>query len=132
MLAGGAWLDTEILVDPEDPEHEGLPTRGAPKWSGFVMTNYTFAREHPLKGLTLGLGANYQDATRTADQLTQFLRVTEPVTLVDAFVAYRIERFKHPVIVRLNVSNALDEIKLARDKNWTEPREFRCHVGMLF
>ena len=80
------------------------------------MTNYKFGRDHPLEGLTLGVGANYQDATRTADQLVQFLRVTESATLVDVFAAYRIDRFKHPVSVRLNVSNALDDIKLARDK----------------
>ena len=132
LLVGGAWLDTEILVDPEDPEHEGLPTRGAPEWSGFLMANYSFGRDHPLQGLTVGAGANYQDATRTADQLIQFLRVTESVTLVDVFASYRIRKFKVPVIVRLNMSNAFDAIKLSRDKNWTEPREFRCHVTVPF
>ena len=96
------------------------------------MANYTFGRDHLLRGLTFGAGANYQDATRTADQLVQFLRVTESVTLVDVFASYAIRHFKRPVIVRVNVTNALNAIKLARDKNWTEPREVRFHVALPF
>ncbi len=132
VLFGGAFLDAEIVKDPEDPEHEGLRTRGAPEWSLFAFTRYAFAGEGALSGLSLGGGITYQGETQAEDQFNRILRRTQPVTLADAFATYDFVSFGRNLEARLSVSNLFDTTKLARDKNWTEPREFRFSLRVAF
>jgi iron complex outermembrane recepter protein len=96
-----------------------MPFRGTAEKSGAVWANYTFGKDGPLAGLSLGLGADYLDkragdnagGATSASTPTNVIRIQPSFwlparTLVNASIIYRVNANWRS---QLNIDNLLDK-----------------------
>jgi iron complex outermembrane receptor protein len=96
-----------------------MPFRGTAEKSGAVWANYTFAKDGPLDGLSVGLGADYLDkragdnpgGATSASTPTKVIRIQPSFwlparTLINASIVYRVNANWRS---QLNIDNLLDE-----------------------
>jgi hypothetical protein len=87
----------------------GRTLNGTVKWSSSIFANYAFD-SGPLKGLSLGSGANFYGKRLIGNEFNQVMNYvySESYHVVTAMLSYNTKLGKVPVTFQLNVSNLLD------------------------
>lgn len=127
----GAWIDSEVVSNSDDPLLEGRQNVDAPQYQLKLFTSYAFT-EGGLKGLTIGGGADYQDDVPTEARSNRFLRRTDVRTLFDLFAKYRFRMGEQDTELQLNVENLFDEEYVDRSSNWGDPFEVKLTYRVFF
>jgi len=127
----GAWIDSEVVSNRDDPLLEGRQNVDAPKFQLRMFTSYEFAGG-PLDGLSVGGGIDYQDDVPTEARSNRFLRKTDVRTLFDLFAKYRFRMAERDMELQVNVENLFDEEFVARSSNFGDPFEFKVTYRVFF
>lgn len=114
LMGSFAYFDAKIdlaapwnqILHPYDAQmHQNIPVDNVSEKNFALWTRYTFT-ESPLKGLSIGLGANYLAKRAITDNSNNVLFGYIPSRiLVDLAVIYKTKRFTY----QLNVDNLLDK-----------------------
>ena len=96
LIANYAYTDARFVNNASATILAGSPVQGIPENYVRLWANYSFQQE-TLKGLSLGLGANWQSGAFVED-LTRYK--SDSYYTMDATAAYQTERFKLALTVK--------------------------------
>jgi len=140
-----ALVSNATVMKNRDPDN--MPFRGTAEKSGAVWVNYDFRASTPLKGLSIGIGADYLSkragdnpgGATSASTVDKVIRIQPSFwlperTLVNVSLGYRLSEFWK---AQLNIDNLLDKEYLqsstSRQNVWVGlPRNARLTLSYSF
>ncbi|MCC5841563.1 MAG: TonB-dependent receptor [Opitutales bacterium] len=129
FILGASIADGKVKSNINEPGEEGLDLPRFPErqFSGWVK--YTFD-VGTVAGLTLGLGANYANATRMLPAFNDRFRLSDSYTDVQALARYEFGTGALRQSISLNVRNLFDS-EWTNEANWlSEGRSWRIRYAL--
>jgi iron complex outermembrane recepter protein len=139
----------QVFTNPADTStwiaySSGAKEDDTPRNQGSIWANYTFPKQDPLHGLSIGAGASYIGPRQWLGGITPLGTAildsagnpinlqTTSMLVVDAMVRYEFKIGQHPTSLQFNVNNIANERRVTVPAAWMDPRTWRLSWGMSF